>query len=278
MNSIYEEIRAAIFSVWHRRWLALAVAWGVCLLGWLVVATVPNSYESKARIFVQLDDALAEQIGIGLSDRKRNIERVRQTLTSAVNLEKVVRSTRLGDGIDSSKKMESMVLGLAKNVKVVSQQDNLFEISAESRDGSLSEAANAKLAQDIVQKMIDIFREENMAGGRGEMTETLDFMNQQLADRQKQLEEAEQRRLAFEASIPKWSRVGSPGSSGWKRRVRNCAGSRPILRRRRARWRRSTASWPERRRPWPALPVRWAAPGRRSTRPQPNWRECARAG
>ena len=211
MNSIYEEIRAAIFSVWHRRWLALAVAWGVCLLGWLVVATVPNSYQSKARIFVQLDDALAEQIGIGLSDRKRNIERVRQTLTSAVNLEKVVRSTRLGDGIDSPKKMELMILGLAKNVKVVSQQDNLFELTAESRDGSLSEAANAKLAQDIVQKMIDIFREENMSGGRGEMTETLDFMNQQLADRQKQLEEAEQRRLAFEAQHPEMVQGGASG-------------------------------------------------------------------
>jgi uncharacterized protein involved in exopolysaccharide biosynthesis len=92
----------ALHSVWHRRWLALAVAWGVCLLGWLVVAMIPNSYESKARIFVQLDDALAEQVGIQVADRKRDIERIRQTLTSAVNLEKVVRSTRLGEKRPSS--------------------------------------------------------------------------------------------------------------------------------------------------------------------------------
>ncbi len=211
MNGIYEEIRAAIFSVWHRRWLALAVAWGVCLLGWLVVAMVPNSYESRARIFVQLDDALAEQIGIGLSDRRRDIERVRQTLTSAVNLEKVVRSTRLGDGVNSPKKMEATILGLAKQVKVVSQQDNLFEITALSGDGSFSEAENAKVAQEIVQKLIDIFREENMSGGRGEMTETLDFMNQQLASRQKELESAEQRRLAFEAQHPEMVQGGASG-------------------------------------------------------------------
>src|SRR5256885_233888 len=99
MNSIYDELRAAIHSVWNRRWLALAVAWGVCLLGWLLVAMVPNSYESRSRIFVQLDDALAEQIGIGLGDRKRDIDRVQQTLTSAVNLEKVVRSTQIGKDI-----------------------------------------------------------------------------------------------------------------------------------------------------------------------------------
>ena len=135
MNSIYDELRAAIHSVWHRRWLALAVAWGVCLLGWLVVAMVPNSYESRARIFVQLDDALAEQIGIGLGNRKRDIERVQQTLTSAVNLEKVVRSTRIGEDITSPKQMEDAVLGLAKAIKVDSQQDNLFEITAVSRSG-----------------------------------------------------------------------------------------------------------------------------------------------
>ena len=202
MNSIYEELRTALHSIWHRRWIALLVAWVICMLGWLVVAMVPNSYESRARIFVQLDDALAEQIGIGMGDRKRDIDRVRQTLTSAVNMEKVIRATRMGETITNPKEMEGAVLGLAKRISVKSEQDNLFEITATSSQGSLSDADNAKLAQDIVQKMIDIFREENLSGGRGEMTETLEFMNQQLASRQKDLETAEQKRLAFEAQNP----------------------------------------------------------------------------
>ena len=107
MHSLYDDLLAAVHSVWNRRWLALAVAWGVCLLGWLAVAMVPNSYESRARIFVQLDDALAEQIGIGLADRKRDIERLKQTLTSAANLEKIVRSTRLGETVVTPKDMEA---------------------------------------------------------------------------------------------------------------------------------------------------------------------------
>lgn len=209
MNSLYDELLAALHGVWNRRWLALAVAWAVCLLGWLVVALIPNSYESRARIFVQLDDALAEQVGIDVADRKRDIERIRQTLTSAVNLEKVVRSTRIGETVTSPKDMENAVLGLGKNIKVVSQQDNLFEITATSSDGSLSDAENAKLAQDIAQKMIDIFREENLAGNRGEMTETLEFVNQQLAQREKELEGAEQRRLAFETQHPEMIQGGA---------------------------------------------------------------------
>lgn len=209
MNGILEEARAALHTVWSRKWVALAAAWAICLVGWLAVAAIPNSYESKARIFVQLDDPLAEQIGIGVGDRRRDIDRVRQTLTSAVNLEKVIRGTSLGDGITSPKQMEAMVLDLGKAVKVVSQQDNLFEITALSTDGSLSDAESARLSHDIVQKMIDIFHEENLAGGRGEMTDTLEFMNQQLTARQKQLEEAEQRRLAFEARYPELSAGGA---------------------------------------------------------------------
>jgi polysaccharide chain length determinant protein (PEP-CTERM system associated) len=211
MNSLYDEALSALHSVWNRRWLALAVAWGVCLAGWFAVAMVPNSYESKARIFIQLDDALAEQVGIGIADKKRDIERVRQTLTSAVNLEKVIRSTRLGDSVSSSKDMEGAVLALGKQVKIVSTQDNIFEISAESGRRSLSDAENAKLAQDIAQKMIDIFREENLSGGRGEMTETLEFVNGQLQQRERELERAEQRRMAFEAKNPDMIQGGAAG-------------------------------------------------------------------
>lgn len=209
MNSIYDELIAALHSVWHRRWLALAVAWAVCLVGWLVVAIIPNSYESRARIFVQLDDALAEQVGIQIADRKRDIERIRQTLTSARNLEKVIRSTRLGDSITSPKDMEKAVLDLGKNIKVVSTQENLFEISAVSNKGSFSDAENAKVSQAIAQKLIDIFREENLSGNRGEMTETLEFVNQQLGQREKELEAAEQRRLAFETQHPEMIQGGA---------------------------------------------------------------------
>jgi polysaccharide chain length determinant protein (PEP-CTERM system associated) len=208
LNLILEEARAALWTVWNRRWLALAVAWGVCLLGWLAVALIPNTYESTARLFVQLDDALADQIGIGASNRQRDIERVRQTLTSAINLEKVVRSTRIGETVTSPAQMERTVQALAGDIKVVGDEKNLFEITAKSGRGDLSDSENAQLARDIAQRMIDIFREENLGGSRGEMRESIEFLDQQLAERQQRLEEAEARRLAFEAQHPEL--IGGP--------------------------------------------------------------------
>lgn len=202
MNQLVEEIRAALWSVWNRRWLALAIAWAICLAGWLVVALFPNTYESEARIYVELDDVLADQIGLGQGSRERQVERVRQTLVSAVNLEKVVRSTRLGEDVANSAAMERAVARLAEDVKVVADGENVFEITAVSGRSDLSDSENSQLAQTIVQRMIDIFREENLGGARGEMASSLDFINQQLAARQRELEEAEQRRLEFEALHP----------------------------------------------------------------------------
>ena len=88
MNSIFDELRGAIYSVWHRRWLALAVAWAVCLLGWLVVAMIPNSYQSKARIYVQLDDPLVEQIlrGLQLLHASLEVHELRSLLSELAQL------------------------------------------------------------------------------------------------------------------------------------------------------------------------------------------------
>jgi polysaccharide chain length determinant protein (PEP-CTERM system associated) len=201
MNEVFEELRAAAVSAWHRRWLVLGVAWGVCLLGWMAVAMIPNKYESKARIFVQLDDVLSDQLKIA-NGGKGEIERVRKTLAGAVNLEKVVRSTDLGRDIASQSQMERTVAGLAQNVKVESVEDNLFTITATVGKSSFSDAQNAKLAQDVVQKLIDIFREENIAGSRGEVAETVVFLDQQLEQRKAELEAAETKLSAFEAAHP----------------------------------------------------------------------------
>ncbi|MDB5689908.1 MAG: chain-length determining protein [Sphingomonas bacterium] len=198
MNGIYQEIRIALHLVWSRRWLALAVAWGVCLLGWLVIALIPNSYESQARIFVQMQSLLPDRIGISTAERQRDIDRVRSTLTSTVVLEKVVRGTDLGLQTQSDADVAAMVERLRQGIEIKQQQDNLFQITARTSAGGMSDAQNAKLARAVVQKLIDVFVEGNLSGDRDETTQTMRFLDEELARRQKQLQEVEQRRVAFE--------------------------------------------------------------------------------
>ncbi|TRD12512.1 chain-length determining protein [Erythrobacter insulae] len=201
MNEIFEELRTALHSIWHRRWIAIGVAWAVCLLGWLVVATIPNSYQSKARIYVDVDDVLSEQLGIA-GDGREEIMRVRQTLVSTKNLQKVINSTKLGEEVIEATQMDSAVAALSKNVQVTSQQDNLFEIIATVGKSDLSDAENAVLARNVVQKLLDIFREEHISGNRAEINKAIAELDDQLDERKEELEAAEQRRLAFESQYP----------------------------------------------------------------------------
>ncbi len=201
MHEIFHELRAALHAVWHRRWMALGLAWGVCLLGWTVIALIPNSYESKARIYVDVDDVLSKQLGIA-GDGKQEILRVRQTLASAKNLEKVITATRLGEGITARSQLDTAIAELEKKVKVTSEQDNLFEITATIGKRNLSEAENAMLARDVVQKLLDIFREEHISGNRAGISSAISDLDRQLEERKLELEAAEQRRLAFEAQYP----------------------------------------------------------------------------
>jgi polysaccharide chain length determinant protein (PEP-CTERM system associated) len=198
MDGLYEQVRIAIHQVWRRRWLALAVAWGLCLAGWLAVALIPNTYESKARVFVQMQSILPNQVGITAQEREGDLNRVKQTLTSSDNLAKVVRRTELNNLVASARDLAVQVAGLREAIKVTAQPDNMFEISATAKVSGFSNRQNAKLAAAIVQGLLDIFVEQNLVGDRDEANQSLAFLDQQLKAREQQLQEAEQRRVEFE--------------------------------------------------------------------------------
>ncbi len=190
MNGIYDEARLALHAIWTRRWLALAVAWAVCVLGWFVVSQLPSRYESHARVFVQMNSILPASMDAPPQAQQKDVDTIRQTLVSAVNLEKVVRGTDLANTVSSDRDIADRVASLALSIKVTAQQDNLFEIT--------TTASTPKLAKDITQKLIDIFVERNLAGDRSQTTRSLDFLNKQLDTLQQQLADAETKRADFQ--------------------------------------------------------------------------------
>lgn len=190
MNGLFEELRIVLHTMWTRRWLGLAVAWGVCVLGWLVVSQIPSRYESRARVFVQMRSVLPASDPTVANDRARDVDTVRQTLTSAVNLEKVVRGTDLAQTVSSERDIADRVAGLQTAIKIVAQQDNLFEIT--------TAAATPKLARAITQKLIDIFVETNLSDDRSQSTQTLAFLDGQLESLGRKLQDAEAKRADFQ--------------------------------------------------------------------------------
>lgn len=199
MNGLYDEIRVAVHSVWTRRWLVLAVAWGICILGWLAVASIPNRYDSRARLLVEVNQILPDDGTGGSFGGGQQIDQIRETLTSARNLEKVAATTGLIGADAGERDKAGAVAMLQQNIKVVPQQQNIFELTSSVGIGSLSDADNAKLASGILDSLITVFRDDQLRGGRVNTREGLKFLDSQIADREKGLREIEARRAAFEA-------------------------------------------------------------------------------
>src|SRR6187551_1339021 len=58
MNQLVDHLTEELRSAWRFRWIAFAVAGAVAVLGWLLVFSLPDRYESSARVFVDTRTAI----------------------------------------------------------------------------------------------------------------------------------------------------------------------------------------------------------------------------
>jgi polysaccharide chain length determinant protein (PEP-CTERM system associated) len=200
MQAILDEIRVGIHAVWRRRWLALAVAWAIALVGWLAVSLIPNTYESRAKVYITPQSILPQAVGISANDQQQDIDSFRQTLTSADNLTGVIKSTpELAKQAGTPRDLATQVTRLSNAITIKSTQDNLFELDVDLSGGGYTDSQNAHLAQVVAQKVLDAFYASYSAGNADEAQRSLKFLDAQLAERGAQLQTAENKQQAFEA-------------------------------------------------------------------------------
>src|SRR6185437_5181464 len=127
MDSLSLQLHRYLKATWQRRWIALGVAWLVCVLGWVGVYLVPNQYESSARLYVDADAILTPLLkGIAAeSSPSTQLEVLQRTLLSRPNLDKLVSKTDLDLTIASPSDRERLILKLATEIVVRPQTKNL---------------------------------------------------------------------------------------------------------------------------------------------------------
>jgi polysaccharide chain length determinant protein (PEP-CTERM system associated) len=180
-----------VITVWNRKWLALLVAWTVCIVGWAGVMFIPQRYESNARAFVDVDGLLTPLLkGLIVNTTPAESESyLRQTLLSRPNLEQVIVLANLGGGALTSLQREELVDALATEIKVTTEGDNLVSISYSNNSPTV--------ARDVVDALLTIFAEKAANSSRTEMDKARAFLTSQIQQYEVQLRASEQRRAAF---------------------------------------------------------------------------------
>ena len=191
MDDLRSVLRRFAFSLWRRRWPALAVAWLLCVGGWFGVATIPNMYEATSRIYVDSDAVLTPLLkGLALDNTPSSqLELLQHTLLSRPNLEKLISKTDLELTISGATDLERVVFELAQAIKLTPQTHNLFTISYRH--------TNPKLAYDVVQAMLNIFIESKAGTNRADMANARQFLDQQIVQYEQKLRLSEAKRAEY---------------------------------------------------------------------------------
>src|SRR4051794_7991258 len=191
---LYEQALVYARQFWRYKWLSIAVAWLVCVIGWPVVSLIPPKYESSARVYVNADQYLTPLLrGLATDvDPHRQIEYLQRTLLSRPNLEQVIHLSNLdlsSSGKLGEKEREEELLQLAKAIELTAQGPNLVKITYQN--------SNPTIAKDVVQGLLTVFAENTTSGNRREMENAKRFLDQQIEIYAVQIRAAEQRRAEF---------------------------------------------------------------------------------
>ena len=189
MNQIVEEVLIALRAIWRRRWLAIAVMWGVGLAGFAVVWFVPNRYEANARIYVDTQTVLKPLMqGLAFQpDTDQQVRMLAKTLVSRPNVEHILKATHAKvptTGVAHEQAVDQMI----DRVKI-DGGGNLYVISVKDTDPTAAKA--------VVAALVDLFVGNGTEAKQRDSSEAGSFIDEQIKTYEAKLSEAENRLKEF---------------------------------------------------------------------------------
>jgi len=191
MQQLIEQLLQYLRGIWHRRWIGLAVAWMVAVIGVLVVFRLPDKYEASARVYVDTQSLLRPLLaGMTVTpDAGQQVGILSRTLLTRPNVAKIIRKSDLDTA--AQRPADALIddtLG-ALSISRVSSGDNIYTIAFRWTDG--------RKARDVVQAALSTFIEQSIGGSRSDAEVARRFLDQQIVEYEKKLAEAEDRVQAF---------------------------------------------------------------------------------
>ncbi|MBK7593513.1 MAG: chain length-determining protein [Betaproteobacteria bacterium] len=192
MDDLIRQALVALRGMWQRRWIGLAAAWIVAIGGTIAVLRIPDKYEASARIYVDTQSVLKPLMsGIAIQPNiDQQVMILSRTLISRPNVEKLVRMADLDLGANSKREQEALIDELMKTLTIqTTGRDNLYTLAYRS--------TQPDKAKRVVQSLVSIFVESSLGGKRKDSDAAKKFIDEQIKNYEKKLEEAEARLKDF---------------------------------------------------------------------------------
>ena len=194
-----DEVRGA----WRFRWIGLAAAFFVALIGWTIVFSLPDRYEAYARVFVDTRTALRPALQ-GLTVEQNvdsEINYVRQSLLTGPPLEQIAKDSGV---------LLPTVLDERERATVLDNLSNRISLTATTAGnagddrGMAGTVYNFDYMDDdrarslrVIEILLNSFVERTLGGKREGSQNAQKFLETQIKDYEQRLSLAEDKLAAF---------------------------------------------------------------------------------
>jgi polysaccharide chain length determinant protein (PEP-CTERM system associated) len=192
MYELLIETLAQLRGAWRYRWQALFLAWGLFLIGTVVVYLVPDRYEVRAQVFVDTDSVLKPLLqGLAVNTPvMTQVNMMTQALLSQPQLERVIRETDLHLRATTAPEMEQLIEELRLRIRLIGgSRESLYQISYEDTD--------RQVAYSVVNTLLNAFVENTWSINRADSDSAQRFLESQIATLEERLRAAEDRLAEF---------------------------------------------------------------------------------
>ncbi|MBV9620961.1 MAG: hypothetical protein JO341_08045, partial [Gammaproteobacteria bacterium] len=209
MNAALDFILEQIRGVWRFRWTAMLVTWIVCMVGWLVVLLLPDTYNAWTRVYVETRnriDVVTQGIAVE-SNVAAQLDAVREALLGGPQLQRVALAAIPGYANAPAGKQAAIVDNLRTHLVVEAngakdQPADLYVISYTDHD--------PQITKRVVQALLKLFIDNAVTGSLKSSEQAEQFLTSQISEYSDRLAAAESRLADF-----KRQNTGLvPGASG----------------------------------------------------------------
>lgn len=174
MNDILLKAREIALGVRTRKWLVLAVAAALAVLGSVVVTIIPERFEATARVYVDTQTVLKPLMKdiAAQPDIDQQVAMLAKTLISRPHVERLLSSPSLSSEQFTPKQFDTEVDRLMTAIKLELVGKNLYAVSYKD-----VKPARAKV---IVQELVNLFVQSGQVDKQRDSEDARRFIDEQI--------------------------------------------------------------------------------------------------
>ena len=191
MDDVIEKVFQIAYGIWRRRWIALAVAWPLAIVGAVIATITPQRFEASAQVYVNTQTVLKPLMKdiTFQPDIDQQVAMLAKTLVSRPNVEQLFNEAAIGFEQPEPRKYDSAVDRLMNAIRIIPMGKNLYAISYRDVD--------KQRAQRLVQGLVELFVDSGLGEKRRDSEEARRFIDEEIRSLEGKLAESENRLKEF---------------------------------------------------------------------------------